>query len=116
MNEFMLFGIPDMLFLGILGAIAIAIWIYPSKKKSKGNVIAEGDIEGYVKSLQETTKMRWVKLRVNPEDLTTVLNMIEDLKVSVMYQFYLRENKYDMIFRCQKSKMEEFEKVMAEYI
>jgi len=112
----MLFGIPDIVFLGILGAMAIAIWIYPSKKKSKSSVIAEEDIESYVKSLSEAIELRWVRLRVNPEDLTTVLNKIEEIKISVMYQFFLRENKYDMLFRCQKSKIEQFKKVMSDYI
>jgi hypothetical protein len=113
----MILGIPYIVWFGMLGVIALGLWLSPNKKKSKSNPIAaEGDIDSYIKSLQEVTEMRWVKLRVNPEDLTTVLNMIEDSKISVMYQFFLRENGYDMLFRCQKNKIEEFKRLMSEYI
>jgi len=117
------------MFLGIdilwwmLGLGLLAIWLsMPVKRKSMaintddGIGVKEGDIEGYIKSLQEITEMGWVTLRVNPEDLSTVLNKIEETKISVMYQFYLREHKYDMLFRCQKNMVEEFEIAMSDYI
>ena len=116
----MILGIDTLWWL--LGLGCVAVWLsMPSKKKvkdkeSKHFGLFTDDVDEYVKSLQEIVEMRWVRLRVNPEDLDTVLNKIEETKISVMYQFYLRENKYDMLFRCQKSKIEQFEESLKEYI
>jgi len=119
----MILGIPYIWWL--LGLGIVAVWLsMPSKKKVNDkhfglfndSGIAEGDIDGYIKSLQEITEMGWVRLRVNPEDLDTVLNMVEDLKISVLYQFFLREHKYDMLFRCQKDRLEEFKNGVIDYI
>lgn len=106
-----------------LGLIAICIAMQPSKKKTNGdkhfglfNDEVDENMDGYIKSLQEITEMGWVRLRVNPEDMDTVLNTVEELKISVLYQFFLREHKYDMLFRCQKSKLEDFKKAMDAYI
>jgi len=113
----MFLGIPYIAWVGIFGAIALWISLLPKKKKkTKKSGTSQEDLDQYIKSLQEVTEMKWTRLSVSPEDLTAVLNKIEDLKISVQYQFYLRENRYDMIFRCQKSKMEEFKKVMSDYI
>ena len=120
----MILGIPYTVWF-ILGLGIAAILLSMSGKKKVNDKhfglfndsgIAEGDIDGYIKSLQEITEMGWVRLRVNPEDLDTVLNMVEDLKISVLYQFFLREHKYDMLFRCQKNRLEEFKNGMIDYM
>ena len=116
----MLLGIPYLWWILALGIVAVFLSV-PGKKKSNEDEpkhfgLFTDDVDEYVKSLQEIVEMRWVRLRVNPEDLDTVLNKIEETKISVMYQFFLRENKYDMLFRCQKSKIEQFEEFLKEYI
>ena len=112
----MVLGIPYMWWVIGLGLVAVAL-VWPSKKnKSLSEEDASRRSFEISESIEEMIAMRWVRLRVNPEDLDTVLNMIEELKISVMYQFFLREHKYDMFFRCQKSKLEDFKKALAEYI
>ena len=113
----MFLGIPYIAWVGIFGAIALWISLLPKKtKKTKKSGTSQEDLDQYIKLIQESNQMRWVKLRVSPEDLTVVLNKIEDLKIIIQYQLYLRENKYDIIFRCQESNMDEFKKEMSYYL
>ena len=111
----MVLGIPYIVWLGILGAVGLALWMVP--KKSNDALAEEKDAyENFRKScdeaLEELTEMRWVRARVTPKEVPELLNKIEVAKITVMYQFFVREGKYDMFFRCRQNQLEELKKTL----
>ena len=103
----MILGMPYIVWLGILGAIGLVLYISPSKKKEP-----EMTMEQVNEYVQDLIEMRWVKARVESDEVTELLNKIEEAKITVMYQFFVREGKYDMFFRCRKSQLEDLKKVL----
>ena len=106
----MILGIPIPIWLGVLGAILVMLYIVPSKKKEP-EMSAE-DLESYIGSLSDITEMRWIAVRVAVDKVTILLDRIEEAKITVMYQFFVREGEYDMFFRCRKSQLEELKKAL----
>lgn len=111
----MILGIPYIVWFGILGAIGMWLFISPKKSNDKLNE-EKATYEQFRKScdeaLDELTEMRWVRARVTPKEVPELLDKIEVAKITVMYQFFVREGKYDMFFRCRKSQIEELKKVL----
>ena len=71
------------------------------------------EFNSYIESaVEEMTEMRWVRARVTPNEVTELLDKIEEAKITVMYQFFVREGNYDMFFRCRKNQQEELKKVL----
>jgi len=68
--------------------------------------------------IEEMTKMAWTRVVLFPEDVDKFLNELEKVKIPVMYQFFFnnKTQKYDMFFRCAKSRKEELEEVAKKFI
>lgn len=113
----MIFGIPYIVWLGILGAIGLMLYIAPSgkKRRDEGKDEEIAAYEQFKKSLEVMTEMRWVNIiGAKPKQVTELLNKIEVSKITVMYQFFVREGKYDMFFRCRQSQQEELKKIILD--
>lgn len=110
----MVLGIPYIVWVSVLGAIAI--WLAMSnttKKKNKNTEEERAAYDNFQKSLEEMAEMRWVNIKgVLPDQVVVLLNKIEVAKITVMYQFFIRNNTYDMFFRCRKNQQEELKKIL----
>jgi len=112
----MIWGIPYIVWLGILGAIGLMLYIAPKKSNDK---LAEekAAYENFQKScneaLEDMVEMRWVNIKgILPDQVPELLNKIEVAKINVMYQFFVRNNAYDVFFRCRKNQQEELKKML----
>lgn len=113
----MIWGIPYIVWFSILGAIGLMLYIMPSKKRSNDKLDGEkAAYEQFRKScedaIEDMVEMRWIRARVAPNEVPELLNRIEAAKITVMYQFFVRNNSYDMFFRCRKSQLEELKKIL----
>ena len=111
----MVLGIPYIVWLGILGALGLMLWIAP-KKSNDALSEEKAAYENFLKScddkIEDLIEMRWVRARVEVDKVPELLNKIEVAKITVMYQFFVREGKYDMFFRCRRSQQEELKKTL----
>jgi hypothetical protein len=106
--------------IGIVLALVITDWKsskQSEKEINKMNERVEEEIEKLVKNAKEYNIMRWLKISVPPERVAKVLNKIEEMKIPVMYQFFLNTNTgiYDMFFRCNISQFNELSKALIDF-
>lgn len=118
----MIFGISYGVWVAILVLSAFAVLVMSNSKSPSRRMALkvpdEKELDDYVKSITALNQMRWFKLTAKSEDVPVVLNKIEVVGFTVMYQFFLNQEThlYDLFFRCKREQLEELKVIMKDFI